>query len=83
MTGNKWDNKKYIRYSGYPGGQRIQYAKEILQKRPEYLIEKAVKGMLPKNRLGRQMIKKLHVYVGSEHPHQAQKPQTLNLKEIK
>ena len=83
LTGNKWDNKKYIRYSGYPGGQRIQYAKEILQKRPEYLIEKAVKGMLPKNRLGRQMIKKLHVYVGSEHPHQAQKPQTLNLKEIK
>ena len=83
LTGKKWTDKTYVRYSGYPGGQRIQTAKEILQKHPERLIEMAVKGMLPKNRLGRQMFKKLHVYVGPEHPHQAQKPQPLNLNEIK
>ncbi len=83
LTGKKWTDKVYVRYSGYPGGQRTQTAKEILQKHPERLIEMAVKGMLPKNRLGRQMFKKLHVYVGSEHPHEAQKPQPLNLNEIK
>ena len=83
LTGNKWTDKQYVRYSGYPGGQRIQSAKEILQKHPERLIEMAVRGMLPKNRLGRQMFKKLHVYVGAEHPHEAQKPQPLNLNEIK
>ncbi len=83
LTGNKWTDKVYVRYSGYPGGQRTQTAKEILNKHPERLIEMAVKGMLPKNRLGRQMFKKLHVFVGPEHPHQAQKPQPLNLNEIK
>ncbi len=83
LTGKKWTDKVYVRYSGYPGGQRTQTAKEILNKHPERLIEMAVRGMLPKNRLGRQMFKKLHVFVGPDHPHQAQKPQPLNLNEIK
>ncbi len=83
LTGKKLTDKTYVRYSGYPGGQRIDTAKDILNKHPERLVEMAVKGMLPKNRLGRQMFKKLHVYVGPEHPHEAQKPQPLNLNEIK
>lgn len=76
FTGKKMDDKVYLSYTGYPGGQKSITAKEVLAKHPERIIEKAVKGMLPKNRLGRAMYKKLFVYTGSEHPHQAQKPQS-------
>jgi large subunit ribosomal protein L13 len=77
FTGNKMDEKIYINFSGYPGGQKKEAAKSLLKRRPEAVIERAIKGMLPKNRLGRKMFKKLFVYAGSEHPHQAQQPQTL------
>ena len=75
LTGNKLEQKEYIRHSGYPGGIRRTKYKELVEKRPELVIEKAVKGMLPRNRLGAKMFKKLNVYRGSEHPHQAQKPE--------
>lgn len=74
LTGNKWDDKEYIRYSGYPGGQYRRTAKEVLERTPERLVENAVRGMLPKNRLGRAIYKNLHVVVGAEHTHQAQQP---------
>lgn len=77
FTGNKLEEKTYIRFSGYPGGKKEETAKSLLNRRPEAVIEKAVKGMLPKNRLGRKMFKKLFVYAGAEHPHIAQKPQEL------
>ncbi|MFV0505104.1 MAG: 50S ribosomal protein L13 [Bacteroidales bacterium] len=80
LTGNKVADKKYIRHTGYPGGQRVQTASDILTKYPERLIEKAVKGMLPKNKLSRQVIKKLHVYVGEEHKHEAQTPTVIEIK---
>lgn len=83
LTGNKWNAKEYIRYTGYPGGQRTQTAKEILAKHPERLVEKAVKGMLPKNRLGRQLFTNLYVFVGSEHDKQAQSPKVINIDNIK
>ena len=83
LTGNKWDDKEYIRHTGYPGGQRITTAKETLEKHPERLIEKAVKGMLPKNKLGNALYKNLKVYVGTEHNHDAQKPEKINLDSIK
>ena len=75
FTGSKWDQKEYITYSGYPGGQKRSTAKEMLAKKPHSIIENAVKGMLPKTKLGRAMIKKLFLYEGAEHPHQAQKPE--------
>jgi len=75
FTGKKWQQKVYTSYSGYPGGQKQTVASELLAKMPERILEKAVKGMLPKNRLGRQMYQKLFVYKGSNHPHDAQKPQ--------
>jgi len=78
FTGQKTDKKEYLRYTGYPGGQRKTTPRELLAKKPEAIIENAVRGMLPKNRLGRQMFKKLFVYVGEEHPHQAQKPEAFN-----
>ena len=74
LTGKKMTEKQYISYTGYPGGQRFATPKEVLQKHPERLIEYAVKGMLPKNRLGDALITNLHVYAGTEHPHGAQKP---------
>lgn len=77
LTGNKWADKKYITFSGYPGGQKSIAAQDLVNKKPEALVEKAVKGMLPKNRLGRAMYKKLFVYEGAEHPHVAQQPKTL------
>ncbi len=77
LTGNKWDQKQYITYSGYPGGQKSKTAKQIRDRKPEQIIEKAVKGMLPRTKLGRQMYKKLHVFAGAEHTHEAQKPETL------
>jgi len=75
FTGNKLRQKEYVSYTGYPGGKRTKTPREILAKKPIFIIENAVKGMLPKNRLGRQMFNKLFVYEGSEHKHQAQKPQ--------
>jgi len=77
LTGNKLNEKEYQTFSGYPGGQKRELAKDLLRRRPEAVIERAVKGMLPKNRLGRKMYKKLFTYAGAEHPHGAQKPQTL------
>lgn len=73
-TGNKLEQKEYQNYSGYQGGQKRIKAKDMLSRRPDHVIERAVKGMLPKNRLGRAMYKKLFVYAGAEHPHTAQKP---------
>jgi large subunit ribosomal protein L13 len=83
LTGNKMSDKEYVRYTGYPGGQRIELAEDILKKNPARLIEISVKGMIPKNKLGNAIIKNLHVYVGSEHPHHAQQPKELNLNTIK
>ncbi len=79
LTGNKWNAKQYITYSGYPGGQRSKTAKQILDKKPTYIVEHAVKLMLPKNRLGRTIYGNLFVYEDAEHPHEAQKPQELKL----
>jgi large subunit ribosomal protein L13 len=78
FSGNKMDQKEYQRYSGYPGGQKSRTATEMLAKKPIAIVESAVRGMLPKNRLGRQMFKKLFVYAGPNHPHAAQKPETFN-----
>ncbi len=79
LTGKKWTDKKYISYTGYPGGQRTTNPLRIKEKSASVLIEKAVRGMLPKNRLGRALFRNLHVYNGSEHPHEAQKPKEINL----
>jgi len=79
VTGRKMDQKVYYRHSGYPGGLREVRLREQLDRFPERVIESAVKGMLPKNRLGRRMFKKLKVYAGTEHPHAAQQPQPLEL----
>lgn len=83
LTGDKMTDKEYVRHSGYPGGQRTQTPKDILVKYPERLVEKAVKGMLPKNRLGRSIYKNLKVVVGPEHKYQAQKPVLIDLNTIK
>lgn len=77
LTGRKWDQKSYHRHSGYIGGLKSITARKLKEKRPEDLIRFAVKGMLPKNRLGRKLFKKLKVYSGPEHPHAAQQPETL------
>jgi large subunit ribosomal protein L13 len=77
LTGNKMEDKDYQTFSGYPGGQKIEMAKELVARRPNLMIERAVKGMLPKNRLGRAMVKKLFVYETAEHPHKAQQPKEL------
>lgn len=74
FTGNKMEEKEYQHVSGYPGGQKIEIAKDLIKRRPEQIVERAVKGMLPKNRLGRQIFKKLFVYAGDQHPHAAQQP---------
>ena len=74
FTGDKLEQKVYQNFSGYPGGLREESAKDLLKRRPENVVERAVKGMLPKNRLGRKMYKKLFVYAGAEHPHTAQQP---------
>jgi large subunit ribosomal protein L13 len=79
LTGNKLTQKKYYHHTGYPGGLRDANAAEVLARHPERVIQAAVRGMLPKNRLGRQMMKKLKVYAGPEHPHQAQKPEALDI----
>ncbi|SMC18895.1 LSU ribosomal protein L13P [Desulfacinum hydrothermale DSM 13146] len=79
LTGRKWDQKVYYRHSGYVGGLKATTAKKLNQDHPERLIEYAVKGMLPKNRLGRKLLKKLKVYKGTEHPHEAQQPEKVVL----
>ncbi len=78
LTGKKWDDKQYISYSGYPGGQKTISPRQLMAKSSTKLIERAVKGMLPKNRLGRKLFKNLHVYEGAEHPHDAQTPKAIN-----
>lgn len=83
LTGNKMTDKEYVRHSGYPGGQRTRTPKELLAKNPTAVVEKAIKGMLPKNRLGSQLFRNLFVYEGTEHPHEAQKPKAIDLKAIK
>ena len=80
LTGNKLNDKMYYNHSGYTGGLRERTAKEMIEKYPVEMIERAVKGMLPKTRLGRQMYKKLFVYAGAEHPHTAQKPEVMEVK---
>lgn len=79
MTGKRELQKTYFRHSGYPGGGRTSSFAEMMEKRPEFVIEKAVKGMLPKNRLGRKLVTKLKVYAGTEHPHAAQQPEALSV----
>lgn len=83
LSGTKWSDKEYVRHTGYPGGQRFTTADEMLEKHPIRLIEHAVKGMLPRNRLGRAIFKNMHVYAGSEHPHEAQNPKKIELNNIK
>ena len=83
LTGKKITDKKYISHSGYPGGQKTKTPAMLLATRPAALIENSVKGMLPKNRLGRELFRNLHVYAGSDHPHEAQQPKQIDLTSIK
>ena len=83
LSGNKWNEKIYIRYTGYPGGQRKLTANEMFKKDPSRIVEKAVKGMLPKNKLGSALFRNLYVYAGGEHKQQAQNLKTINLNDIK
>jgi large subunit ribosomal protein L13 len=83
LSGTKMTDKEYVRHTGFPGGQRFTPADEMLKKHPIRLIEHAVKGMLPRNRLGRALFKNMHLYVGSEHPHGAQNPKKFELNNIK
>ncbi|MEZ4777848.1 MAG: 50S ribosomal protein L13 [Flavobacteriaceae bacterium] len=83
LTGKKWESKTYVRHTGYPGGQRTLSATEMYAKDPARLVEKAVKGMLPKNKLGAALFRNLKVYAGAEHDQEAQKPRVINLNEIK
>jgi large subunit ribosomal protein L13 len=80
LTGSKWDDKVYIRHTGYPGGQRERTAREVLKRKPADLVENAVRGMLPKTRLGRAQFRNLHVVVGGAHKHEAQKPEIYVIK---
>ena len=83
LTGKKMTEKVYVRHTGYPGGQRFATPAEYLTRKPEFVIEEAVRGMLPKTRLGDHLFKNLKVYAGAEHPHAAQNPKTIKLNEIK
>ena len=83
LTGKKMTDKQYVRHSGYPGGQRFQTPEDLLEKKPTAVMEKAIKGMLPKSRLGSEMFRNLFVYAGENHPHEAQQPKTLDLNKIK
>ena len=83
LTGKKMSDKQYVRHSGYPGGQRFQTPEDLLAKKPTAVVEKAIKGMLPKSRLGSEMFRNLFVYAGENHPHEAQQPKTLDLNKIK
>ncbi len=79
FSGMKMEQKEYITYSGYPGGQKRSTPREVFAKQPRKVLENALRGMLPKNRLGRALFKNVHIYEGAEHPHEAQKPQTITL----
>ena len=81
LTGEKFENKEYVSHSGYPGGQKIKTAKQIFDKNPSNLVEKAIKGMLPKTKLGSSIFSNLKVYTGEIHKHEAQNPKLINLKE--
>ncbi len=83
LTGKKWEAKEYIRHTGYPGGQRSLTAQELKDKNPARIIEKSVKGMLPKNKLGAALFRNLKVYAGAEHDQEAQKPRVINLNDKK
>lgn len=83
FTGNKMEEKEYVRHTGYPGGQRFATPRELLRRRPIAIVEHAVRGMLPKNRLGDQLYRNLHVYAGPNHPHEGQQPKLININEIK
>lgn len=80
LTGNKMMQKEYVRHTGYPGGQRVVLAADMHKNKPDRMVEKAIKGMLPKNRLGRELFRNLRVYTGTEHPHEAQQPEKFELK---
>ncbi|SVB10295.1 uncharacterized protein METZ01_LOCUS163149 [marine metagenome] len=82
LTGKKWEDKTYIRYTGYPGGQRTLTAKQLFDKNPSTIIEKSVKGMLPKNKLGAALFRNLHVYNNTNHDQEAQKPVSINLNDV-
>jgi large subunit ribosomal protein L13 len=82
LTGDKMTEKVYVRHTGYPGGQRFSTPKELFKRKPFAVVEHAVKGMLPKNRLGAELFRNLHVYVGPNHPHEAQQPKLITLNEI-
>jgi large subunit ribosomal protein L13 len=79
VTGNKLDQKKYYRHSNYPGGFKVETLREVMQRHPDRVIQASVRGMLPRTRLGRQMLKKLKIYEGPNHPHEAQKPKVYEL----
>lgn len=79
FTGAKWTDKKYYRHTGYPGGLKYETAEGMKEKHPDFILRNAVKGMLPKTKLGRKMLKKLKIYVGSQHPHEAQNPKKLDI----
>lgn len=83
LSGKKWDDKEYIRHSGYPGGQRSKTATQLMAQKPTAMVEKAIKGMLPKNKLGSALFRNLFVYAGPEHKQEAQKPKAIKLTEIK
>ena len=83
LTGKKMTDKQYVRYTGYPGGQRTQTPEDLLSKKPEAVVEKAVKGMLPKSRLGNAIFNNLHVFAGENHTHEAQQPKKLDFNKIK
>lgn len=83
LTGAKWEDRDIIHYTGYPGGQRITNPAEVLSRHPERLVEKAVKGMLPKNKLGSQLYRNLYVYVGNQHNHEGQQPKQFDINSLK
>ena len=83
LTGNKWADKTYISHTGYPGGQRTINAESLMAKKPTEMVRKAIKGMLPKNRLAAEQLKNVYIYDSAEHDHEAQKPKTIKLNEIK
>lgn len=83
FTGKKWDDKEYVHHTTYPGGQRFATPREVMRKFPERILEHAIRGMLPKNKLGDQLYRNLHVYVGPNHPHEAQQPKSININDIK
>ena len=83
LTGKKWTDRVYVRYTGFPGGQREFTPQDLLEKGADRLIRKVIKGMLPKNRLGAQLLKNVHIYNGPEHPHEAQQPKVIDINKLK